>query len=97
MKEEYLLFIYSLCPPHLFLPRGNPNGYQGNMTSDSAWIIRACLFVSSRLYIASSFLTNTIQAVTALTVTLVAGDTTVSIWVSLTLSYKTVGHESLIP
>lgn len=25
--------------------RGNPNGYQGNMTSDSAWIIRACLFV----------------------------------------------------
>ncbi|XP_052374468.1 uncharacterized protein LOC118384325 isoform X2 [Oncorhynchus keta] len=25
--------------------RGNPNGYQGNMTSDLAWIIRACLFV----------------------------------------------------
>nr|XP_046159680.1 uncharacterized protein LOC123998653 isoform X3 [Oncorhynchus gorbuscha] len=24
--------------------RGNPNGYQGNMTSDLAWIIRACLF-----------------------------------------------------
>ncbi|XP_064844801.1 uncharacterized protein LOC135555919 isoform X3 [Oncorhynchus masou masou] len=24
--------------------RGNPNGYQGNMTIDLAWIIRACLF-----------------------------------------------------
>ncbi|XP_029583046.1 uncharacterized protein LOC115170853 isoform X2 [Salmo trutta] len=25
--------------------RGNPNGYQRSMTSDLAWIIRACLFV----------------------------------------------------